>query len=151
MKILLDENLPTKLKYNFSDKFEIHTVKDMGWVGKKNGELLGQATFNEFDIFLTLDKNLKHQQSIYKFDLKFIVLLSIDNKHQTLQPYIEKVKDLLNNLPIPKISEISLSQLSYPLIKELMKVRLYFIWLISSPRQPTLLIYSGVPNLHTRL
>jgi hypothetical protein len=49
-----------------------------------------------------------HQQSIHKFDLKFIVLLSIDNKHQTIQPYIEKVKDLLNNLPIPKISEISL-------------------------------------------
>lgn len=72
--------------------------------GKKNGELLGLATFNGFDIFLTLDKNLKHQQGIHKFDLKFIVLLSIDNKHQTIQPYIEKVKALLNNLPIPKIS-----------------------------------------------
>ena len=109
MKILLDENLPTKLKYNFGNDFEIYSVKDMGWLGKKNGELLGLATFNGFDIFLTLDKNLKHQQSIHKFDLKFIVLLSIDNKHQTLQPYVEKVKDLLNNLPIPKISEISLS------------------------------------------
>jgi len=109
MKILLDENLPTKLKYDFGKNFEIHTVKDMGWLGKKNGELLGLATFSGFGIFLTLDKNLKNQQSINKFDLKFIVLLAVDNKHQTLQPYIEKVKNLLNNLPIPKISEISLA------------------------------------------
>ena len=109
MKILLDENLPTKLKYDFGENFEIRTVKDMGWLGKKNGELLGLAAFGGFDIFLTMDKNLKHQQSIHKFDLKFIVLLSINNKHQTLQPYLEKVIVLLNNLPIPKISEISLT------------------------------------------
>ena len=55
MKILLDENLPTKLKYDFGENFEIHTVKDMGWLAKKNAELLGLATFSGFDIFLTLD------------------------------------------------------------------------------------------------
>ena len=109
MKILLDENLPTKLKFDFDENFEIHTVKDMGQLGKKNAELLGLATFSGFDIFLTLDKNLKNQQSINKFDLKLIVLVAVDNKHQTLQPYIEKVKYLLNSLPIPKISEISLA------------------------------------------
>ena len=108
MKILLDENLPTKLKYDFGENFQISTVKDMGWLGKKNGELLGLAAFNEFDIFLTLDRNLKHQQSISKFDLKFIILLAIDNKHQTLQPYIDKVKILLISDDIPKVSEISL-------------------------------------------
>jgi hypothetical protein len=69
----------------------------MEWLCKKNGELLGLATFNSFDIFLTLDKNLKFQQSIHKFDLKFIILLSIDSKHQTLQPYINKVKILLSS------------------------------------------------------
>ena len=106
MKILLDENLPTKLKFDFGEDFETFTVRDMGWLGKKNGELLGLAVFHGFDIFLTLDKNLKFQQSIYKFDLKFITLLSIDNKHQTLQPFIEKVKVLLNGGDIPKLSEI---------------------------------------------
>ena len=108
MKILLDENMPTKIKYDFGENFEIHTAKDMGWLGMKNGELLNLATINGFDIFLTLDKNLKYQQSINKFDLKFIVLLSVNNKHQTLQPYIEKVKALLNSKHIPKLSEITL-------------------------------------------
>jgi hypothetical protein len=40
--------------------FEVRTVKDMDWLGKKNGELLGLAAFNGFDLFITLDKNLKH-------------------------------------------------------------------------------------------
>ena len=53
MKILPDENMPDKVKYDFGENFEIHTVKDMGWLGMKNGELLSFAAFNGFDIFLT--------------------------------------------------------------------------------------------------
>ena len=41
MKILLDENLPKKLKADFGIEHEVKTVRDMGWLGKKNGELLG--------------------------------------------------------------------------------------------------------------
>jgi hypothetical protein len=80
----------------------------MECLGKKNGEFLCLAAFNSFDIFITLDKNLKFQQGIYKFDLKFIILLAIDNKHQTLHPYVDKVKALLNSSDIPKISEIKM-------------------------------------------
>ncbi len=58
MKILLDENIPTKLRFDFSDAFQIITVKEMGWLGKKNGELLGLLTLNGFGCFVTIDKNL---------------------------------------------------------------------------------------------
>lgn len=61
MKILLDENIPTKLKFNFDAIGEIFTVWDMNWLGKKNGELLGLAALNGFEIFITLDKNLIKQ------------------------------------------------------------------------------------------
>ncbi len=108
MKILLDENLPTKLKYDFGENHKVFAVRDMGWLGKKNGELLGLAVFNQFDVLITLDKNLKHQQTIHKFDIRFIVLIAVDSKHQTLQPFMEKVKSLLNSGNIPKISEITL-------------------------------------------
>ena len=109
MKILLDENLPTKVKYDFGSSYDVSTVKDMGWLGKKNGELLGLAAFNGFDIFITLDKNLKNQQNLNKVDLTFFVLLAKDNKHQTLQPYIDKVKTLLQDKNgLPKVSAVSL-------------------------------------------
>lgn len=109
MKILLDENMPTKIKFDFGKGYEVQTVRDMGWLGKKNGELLGLAAFNGFDTFITLDKNLKHQQNIKKFDIKFIVLDATDNKHQTLQPYIDKVKLLLHDIALPKLSIVSIN------------------------------------------
>lgn len=40
MKILLDESLPRKLRNSFGQEHEVRTVKDMSWLGKKNGELL---------------------------------------------------------------------------------------------------------------
>lgn len=65
------------------------------------------AAFNGIDIFITLDKNLEKQQNLNKVDLKFIVLLAKDNKHQTLQPYIDKVKTLLQKtINLPKVSTV---------------------------------------------
>jgi len=60
MRLLLDENLPRRLKYDFSDH-EIYTVRDKGWQGIKNGELLKLMTEEKFDALLTFDKNLQHQ------------------------------------------------------------------------------------------
>ncbi|HEV2830705.1 MAG TPA: hypothetical protein VGW31_01880 [Hanamia sp.] len=48
MRILLDENILTKLKLDFGEDFEVKTVCDMKWLGKKNGEPLGLAVFNGF-------------------------------------------------------------------------------------------------------
>lgn len=44
MKILIDENLPLKLKENFGAEHEIYSVRNMEWTGRKNGELLGLMT-----------------------------------------------------------------------------------------------------------
>jgi predicted nuclease of predicted toxin-antitoxin system len=109
MKILLDENMPTKVRYDFGEDHEVTTVRDMGWLGKKNGELLGLATFNGFDILITTDRNLKTQQNLDKVALKFIVILARDNKHQTLQSYVNRIKLLLENgSDLPKLSEINI-------------------------------------------
>lgn len=45
--------------------FPSHQVKmvlEMGWGGIVNGNLLGRAQ-DLFDVFVTLDKNLEHQQN----------------------------------------------------------------------------------------
>lgn len=86
---------------------EVHTVKDMNWLGKKNGELLGLAAFNGFDVLVTLDKNLKNQQNLNKVDLKFVVLLARNNKPETIQPFVEKIKTVLNDSSLPKLTELS--------------------------------------------
>ena len=42
----------------------------MEWLGKKNGELLGLAAFNGFNIVITLDKNSRYQQNLDKVGLE---------------------------------------------------------------------------------
>lgn len=108
MKILLDENIPAKLRLDFGEAYEVKTVRDMKWLGKKNGQLLELAVFNGFDIFITLDKNLKDQQNLEKIQIKFIVLLAKDNKHQTLQPFVQRIKNILIHKDIPKLNIISI-------------------------------------------
>ena len=100
--------MPTKVNYDFGEGHEVRTVKDMNWLGKKNGELLGLAAFNGFDVVITLDKNLKYQQNLDKVELKFIVLLAKNNKPETIQPFVEKIKTLLNGSNLPKLTELTL-------------------------------------------
>lgn len=96
MKILLDENLPRKLRLSFASDHEIVTVREMNWLGKRNGELLGLMTINGFDAFVTIDKNLQHQQNIGRFAIQLFVLNAPNNKIDTLNPYLEKLAETLD-------------------------------------------------------
>lgn len=66
MKILLDESLPAKLKNWFESKEEVWTGKDKGWLGEKNGHLIKLLINDGFYVFVTVDRNLRYQKSIYK-------------------------------------------------------------------------------------
>lgn len=107
MKILLDENLPRKLKTDFGPGFEVKMVRDMDWLGKKNGELLGLAAFNGFDFFVTIDKNLQYQQNLDKVNISFFLLLAVNNRRETLQKLVEKIKDKIIIGGLGKLTEIS--------------------------------------------
>jgi hypothetical protein len=83
MKLLLDENLPKRLKLDFPEH-EIFTVRDMGWNGVKNGALLKLMEDNGFDALLTFDKNLQYQQNFEKYTLAVYVLSAINNTYREL-------------------------------------------------------------------
>lgn len=72
MRLLLDENLPKRLKLDFLEH-EIYTVRDKGWNGIKNGELLTLLLDNNFDALLTFDKNLQQQQNFTKYAITVFV------------------------------------------------------------------------------
>ena len=74
MKLLLDECIDRKLATEFSS-YEVKTVPQMGWAGVKNGQLLALAEA-EFDVFITVDRNLSFQQNLPQFNIAVIVLHS---------------------------------------------------------------------------
>jgi predicted nuclease of predicted toxin-antitoxin system len=86
VRILLDECLPKRLKRDLVGH-EARTVPEMGWASKKNGELLALAA-PDFDVFLTVDRNLSFQQDVGKLDIAVIVLVAKGNRHPDLQPLV---------------------------------------------------------------
>jgi hypothetical protein len=84
MRVLLDECLPRKLKREVQADVA-RTVPEMGWAGTKNGALLRLAE-REFDVFLTNDQNIEHQQNLKRFDLAVVVLVALTNDIEDLRP-----------------------------------------------------------------
>jgi predicted nuclease of predicted toxin-antitoxin system len=105
MRLLLDENLPKRLKQDLNE-FEIYTTADKGWTGVSNGKLLELLTENKFDALLTFDKNLTYQQNFTKYTIAVIVLNAPDNSYATLKDFIQKIKDVLKTRLKPGPTEI---------------------------------------------
>ncbi len=103
MKVLLDENLPKKLKKHFSTH-QVFTVSDMGWNSRKNGELLQLMIENNFDSFLTFDQNIEHQQNFKNYPLQVIILVAPINTYEVLKELESKINEcLINSSPEIKI------------------------------------------------
>ena len=97
MRVLLDEMLPRKLKRLLPEGTEAVTVQERGWDSKKNGELLASAE-KEFDLLLTTDQGIPHQQDLSRFDLTVVVLTAKSNRLSDLEPRMEEVGRLIEEL-----------------------------------------------------
>jgi len=100
MRLLLDENLPKRLKLDFPEH-EIYTVSDKSWNGKKNGELMKLLIAGNFDALFTFDKNLQYQQNFKKYSVPVLVLNAADNTYLTLSRHVPKIKEVLNRKLLP--------------------------------------------------
>ena len=101
MRVLLDECLPSRLKQAIPGH-EISTVSDAGWRGKSNGELLGLAS-GEFDVFVTIDKNLPAQQNLDSFSIGVVILNAVSNRFQDLEPLIPELLEVLPGIAPGKL------------------------------------------------
>jgi len=87
MKVLLDECVTKRLKSHLKD-IEVYTVVEMGWSGVKNGKLMSLCATHNFDIILTIDKNMMFQQNLEKYPITIIVLNSFTSKLEELILFI---------------------------------------------------------------
>lgn len=72
-RVLLDENVPEGLRVLLPG-FAVATVPEMGWAGLANGRLLAAAEQAGFDLMVTGDKNMAHQQNLAERRLVVVVL-----------------------------------------------------------------------------
>ena len=108
MRLLLDESVPRKLRFALA-KHEVRTVVEMGWSGRKNGELLALASV-DFDVFITVDKNLPYQQNEVTLPIAVVVLDALTNDLSSLVPLVPLLEITLGSLAERRFVRVSLGK-----------------------------------------
>ena len=96
MKLLLDECIDRRLAKDLGGH-GVRTVPQMGWAGIKNGALLALAE-DEFDVFITVDRNLSFQQNLPSFNLAVLVLHATSNRLADLKLLAPEILSILPTL-----------------------------------------------------
>ena len=104
MTILLDESVPRLVKTHLSE-FPITTVQEMGWAGRKNGDLL-KAAEQHFTIFITADQQLRYQQNLTGNPLAIIVLPT--NQVPVVLNLLPRIRDAIADIQPATIIEVPL-------------------------------------------
>jgi hypothetical protein len=72
-RVLLDENLPQKLRLSLP-AHSVVTTAYQGWAGISNGALLAAAEKAGFDVLVTADQGLSYQQNLVGLKLALVAL-----------------------------------------------------------------------------
>lgn len=92
LQVLLDENVDRLLKSHFHSDFEVATVPEQGWAGLRDRELLQRAEAR-FDVLVTMDQSLPHQQNLATFELAVVVLEAPSNAFPVVVQLMGKVNE----------------------------------------------------------
>ena len=104
MKILLDHNLPRRL-CRLLTEHEVRTARQMGWDALENGVLLQTLATKSFEVFLTIDKNIRHQHNLEKLPVAVVVMDSPSNALPALLPFVPHLVKLLE-APLQRILHV---------------------------------------------
>ena len=72
MRILFDQGTPAPLRDHLPGH-SVETAYEKGWSALRNGELLAGAAA-AFDLLITTDRNLRHQQNLAERRIAILVL-----------------------------------------------------------------------------
>ena len=75
MKVLFDQGVPVPLRRELKNH-TIDTLYDRGWSDLENGDLLDAAEVDAYEVLVTTDQNIKHQQNLAGRKIAVVDLLS---------------------------------------------------------------------------
>ena len=95
MRILVDECVDWRILRDLT-QYQAKTVKQLGWEHIDDGELLSLAA-NEFDVFLTVDKDLPNEQNLASFHIAVVVLRARTTRLVDLRELLEPLHRALRS------------------------------------------------------
>ena len=93
----LDECVPRKFKETLPGH-QVSTAREMGWSGKRNGELLAPIREQRFEAFVTVDQNVEFQQNVKASGIAVVVLAAHTNRLKELRPLAPAVLRALSSI-----------------------------------------------------
>lgn len=106
MRVLLDEHLPVRLAGALVDH-DVLTVRAEGWNGKKNGELLALATDAGFEVLVTNDGSIQHQQHLSELRMGIVMLDAPTNKLEDLLPLVPATLEAISSVARGEVHHIA--------------------------------------------
>jgi predicted nuclease of predicted toxin-antitoxin system len=104
MKLLLDECVVHDLKQDLAEH-EVATATEAGFGGLTNGELL-RAASTDYDVLITVDRNLPYQQNIRSLQLGVLVIRAGGVTYDHLKPLVPRILQALEAVKPGKVIEI---------------------------------------------
>ena len=95
MRILIDESLPNPLAGELAEQHDVSTVRDQHWLELRNGVLLRAAVDAGFDVLLTADRSLPHQQNLKAIGISVLVLTGVRNRIDDLRLLTSQIFSIL--------------------------------------------------------
>ncbi len=75
MRVLFDQGAPVPLRGRLPDH-RVETAYERGWSNLRNSALLDRAEAEGFELLVTTDQSLRHQQNLTGRRLSVLVLMS---------------------------------------------------------------------------
>ena len=108
MKLLLDECVTRLLKRDLIGH-EVMTVAEAGYRGLRNGALLRAASGN-FEVLVTVDRNLQFQQNIGSLQIAVLILVAGGVTYDHLKPLIAQIENALSTIQPGEMFKIETSK-----------------------------------------
>src|SRR5207237_10543326 len=86
---------------------EAFSVRQKGWNGLRNGVLHRAAVEAGFDVLITADKSLPHQQNLAAIGIATIIVTRVRNRLRDLRPLIPEIQRALAVIRRGDVIEIS--------------------------------------------
>jgi hypothetical protein len=74
---------------------DVFTVEEAGLKGLKNGALLRRAVPESFEVLVTVDQNLSHQQNLKSLPIAVLILVARKNTYAALKPLMPRALEAL--------------------------------------------------------
>lgn len=106
LRVLIDESIPEQIEPRLVG-LDASTVRRERLKGLRNGVLLRAAVDRGFEVILSADQSLRHQQNLGKIGIGAVVVVGVRNRMKDLEPLLPEIISAIGSVKVGEMIEVS--------------------------------------------